>query len=238
MKLRYKGYEDGVALVGVDDIDGELAIPEIAEGRAVVRIERGALAGCRTLKSVSIPDSVRSIGEGAFSGCDNLSEVHISDIVSWCNIEFEDIGSNPIYFATFVYIGGELITELDIPSSVQRIAPLAFYGFFDLENVRIPEGVREIGARAFDMCLALVSVRLPDGIQRIERMCFSGCDNLSEVSIPLSVRCIDEEAFDSCFSLSDIYYLGSAEDWERVEIAEGNECLADATIHFAFGEKS
>ncbi|MBR5576473.1 MAG: leucine-rich repeat domain-containing protein, partial [Bacteroidaceae bacterium] len=70
------------------------------------------------LTSVTIPNSVTSIGNNAFMGCSGLTSVHISDIAAWCNIEFSRTDSNPLYYAHYLYLNGEEVKDLVIPNSV------------------------------------------------------------------------------------------------------------------------
>ena len=51
---------------------------------SVTSIGNYAFLYCYGLTSITIPNSVTSIGEGAFEGCENLSSVHISDMEAWC----------------------------------------------------------------------------------------------------------------------------------------------------------
>ena len=85
--------------------------------------------------SVTIPDSVTSIGDGAFSGCRNLTSVTIPDSVTEIGWDaFEDCSS---------------LTSVTIPDSVTEIGGYAFEGCSSLKSVTIPKSVTEIAEEAF-----------------------------------------------------------------------------------------
>lgn len=65
-----------IAITGYEGIHDDIVIPGTLDGRAVVRINKGAFQGRSGMTSVTIPDSVTLIEEGAFSGCDALTAVH------------------------------------------------------------------------------------------------------------------------------------------------------------------
>ena len=128
----------------------------------VTSIGRDAFYNCESLESVTIPDSVTFIGKSAFAGCSSLSDVYINDIAAWCNINFELSSANPLSnYGTYLYINGELVTELIIPDSVTSIGSYAFVaglGFLDstsFTSVTIPDSVTFIGLGAFEGCTSL-----------------------------------------------------------------------------------
>ena len=110
------------------------------------------------LKSVTISNSVTSIGDNAFYGCSNIKEVHVTDLVSWCNIDFKNSYSNPLFYAQNLYLNGKLVTNLVIPNSVTEINSRAFFGCSGLASVTIGEGVTSIGESAFYGCKGLKTV--------------------------------------------------------------------------------
>ena len=71
-----------------------VTIPNSVKG-----IGAAAFHSCSALTSVTIGNSVESTGKSAFYNCPSLTSVHISDIIAWCNIEFGDSYSNPLYNA-------------------------------------------------------------------------------------------------------------------------------------------
>ena len=175
---------------------------------SVTSVGDAAFTGCTGLTSVNIPDSVTSIGNGAFSSCTDLTEVNINSIESWCNISFADGYANPLMYAHSLYLNDIPVTDLVIPSDVERICDWAFKDCTSLESVTISDGVTAIGDRAFD-----------------------GCSALASLTIPISVNTIGSVVFYECTGLRDIYYAGTAEQWNSI-IGDNTEELVNTTIHF------
>ena len=58
--------------------EARVVIPEEVEGKPLIRVESGAFAN-KSLSSLLIPSSVRTLQSGAFSHCHNLEKVHLHD---------------------------------------------------------------------------------------------------------------------------------------------------------------
>ena len=96
------------------------------------------------LISVTIPNSVVSIGDGAFCKCFAMTTVHIPNSVT-------RIGND-------VFYGCAGLTSVTIPNNVTSIGDYAFYES-GLTSVTIPNSVTSIGTFAFTNCRALTEVR-------------------------------------------------------------------------------
>lgn len=156
------------------------------------------------LTCVEIPSSVTSIGEFAFSGCGNLRSVRITDLAAWCKINFVNYYANPLCYGSNLYLNGEELTELTIPSSVEVVGAYAFAGCGGLTNVEIGNSVKRIEVSAFRNCRGLKSVKIPNSVGgRV----FVRCKNLANVDIPSSVNGIRDYAFYGCTGLTKIEVL-------------------------------
>ncbi len=77
------------------------------------------------------------------------------------------------------------------------------------------------------------NVIIEDGIVNIGSYVFGMCEKMSSISIPLSLKEIDENAFADASSLNNVYYLGTQEQWNEIEISsEGNDFLLNAKINY------
>ena len=209
---------------------------------SVTSIACGAFSECRSLASVTIPDSVTSIGGYAFRGCTGLTSVTIPDSVtsidgyafSGCTgLTSVTIPDSVTSIDGYAFSGCTGLTSVTIPDSMTSIGGGAFSGCSGLTSVTIPSSVTSIGGGAFSGCTSLTSVAIPSSVTEIGGSAFSGCTGLTSVTIPDSVTSIDGYAFSGCDSLTDVYYAGTAADWAKISISEGNEDLTSAALRCA-----
>ena len=149
----------------------------------------GAFYECPSLTSVTIPNSVTSIGDWAFFNCTSLTTVTIPNFVT-------SIGDNVFRMCTS-------LTSVTIPDSVTSIGELAFSSS-GLTSVSIGDSVTSIGSYAFAKCSGLTSVTIPNSVTSIGDNVFSECSGLTSVTIPNSVTSIGSYAFVECSSLESI----------------------------------
>ena len=167
---------------------------------SVTSIGHHAFSYCTGLTSITIPNSVTSIGWGAFCGCTGLREVHTNDIVKWCNIDFRDCDSNPLYYAHNLYLNGEIAVNLVIPGNVTKIKDNAFVNCTSIENAVISDGAISIGHHAFSGCTGLTSITIPNSVTSIGWEAFSGCSKVTSLKLPdnIDIREIGTDAFKDC----------------------------------------
>ena len=171
---------------------------------SVTSIGSYAFESCYSLTSVTIPNSVTSIGDGAFQGCHGLTSVTISDITAWLSISFAGSESNPLCYAYHLFLNGEEVKDLTIPNSVTSIGDYAFQWCSSLTSVTIPNSVTSIGNSAFYYCSNLTSVTIPNSVTSIGGYAFQRCSSLTSVTIGNSVTTIGYSAFSDCSSLTSV----------------------------------
>ena len=114
-----------------------------------------------SLQSITIPDSVTSIGDWAFSECSSLHSVTIPDSVT-------SIGNWTFHRCSSLH-------SVTIPDSVTSIRDWAFLDCKSLQSVTIPDSVTSIGDGAFNGCESLQSVTIPESVIIIKGNPFSNC---------------------------------------------------------------
>lgn len=76
----YEDYEDGIVITSYTGNEEKVVIPEIIDGRKVIRIASGAVSGDR-IKTVMLPCYLTSAGSGAVYDCPSLEKIHMSDAI-------------------------------------------------------------------------------------------------------------------------------------------------------------
>ena len=142
-------------------------------------------SGCYSLSSITIPNSVTSIGAYAFDACYSLASITIPNgVTSIRAYAFDDCYS---------------LSSITIPNSVTSIGAYAFYRCYSLASITIPNGVTSIEESAFTLCIILKSITIPNGVTSIKESVFTSCYSLTSIIIQNGVTSIERRAFAYCY---------------------------------------
>ena len=195
---------------------------------SVTSIGNSAFAYCHRLTSVIIPDSVTSIGNSAFKGCSRLTEI---------TIPFVGNGSDKTHFGYLFGALGYYNHSEYVPASLRKvtitggtsIGEEAFEDCYRLTSITIPDSVISIGNFAFYGCSGLTSVTIGSGVTSIGYEAFAMCSQLFSIDIPDSVTSIGKEAFWQCTGLTSVT-IGSG--ITKIGYAAFDVCSALKEVHF------
>lgn len=150
----------------------------------VTSICDNAFATCG-MTSISIPNSVTSIGDSAFNGCTRITKISIPDSVT-------DIGDFAFGFCdSLIYIS--VNNNNNNYSSIygnlydKNQKMLLQYATGKKNNsFAIPDGVIGINVYALNRCKNLTKIRIPASIANIDVGTFAGCSNLNDITVDSS----------------------------------------------------
>ena len=204
----------------------------------VETIEFYAFFGCSSLENITISDSVKTIDLGAFGNCNSLTNIAVDENNKYYSSDEFGVLFDKDKYELVQYPIGNTRTSYIIPESVAIIGNSAFSSCQALSDIMLQNGVWRISCEAFKQCSSLENIVLPVSIGEIENSAFEGCTSLTSITIPDKVYEICEDAFYECNNLEDVYYSGSENEWNSIEILDGNDCLTNATIHFDYFENT
>ena len=175
-----------------------------------------------SIKSISLPNSVKKIGKSSIANCAELEKITLSDNIS--------------EIPTGAFNSDYKLTSIELPTKLTSIGASAFLNCESLESIDIPDTVTEIGDRAFansglrmlvipssvtavnyDLCNEnhnLNEVVFSPNTKSVEMTAFSGCSNLKNIDLPDGLEKIGKMAFLSSVN-ARIYIPQSVTDIEK-----------------------
>lgn len=167
----------------------------IKEG--TTEIVGNAFFEAESIQSVSLPDTLVSIGDGAFSGCSEIKEIIIPN--------------NVTLLGKSAFIGCSKLTKVTLSRKLKAIDDSSFRNCTNLESITIPDSVERIGHYAFTNCAALRSISFGKGLKYIGFNCFEQCTQLAKVDIP---------NIEVWFNISFVYSIRPV--WETIHSYSSN----------------
>jgi hypothetical protein len=179
--------------------DGNIKISPITSltfGEEVEHIPAYICCNMSSLESITISQSVTSIGEDAFDmfHADSISLSSIIWNAKRC-IYLSESKASPFSYVT------SQITSFTFGNSVEVIPAHLCRNMDNLTSITIPNSVTTIGDYAFEHCSDLTSITIPNSVTSIGDWAFRNCYGLTSITIPESVTSIGDDAFRDCSSV-------------------------------------
>ena len=226
-----------VSLVRGDaSLSGDIEIPESVEYNDIVysvtAIGDTAFSHESSITSITVPNTVTSVGERAFFDCRGIRGLVYNDnILMYVPYLSSSVISVPEGIKTIhrdAFIDHYNLSTLTIPSSVTDIgsysfryctnlstvnfnaidcnATSAFVSLESLTTLNFASNVTRISDSICLFCSNLVDLVLPDSLTYIGKCAFLNCVLPSTITIPENVTYIGEGAFNQCTGLSTLYF--------------------------------
>ena len=182
---------------------------ESRDGEVTIKRYKGSLV------DVTVPDiiagyPVTTIADGAFEGA--LPEA--TSIIT--------LGKNVVSVGARAFANCADV-QISVGGKLEYVGEQAFLGCNGLKSVSFGSGAKSIPYEAFKNCSSLELVTLSDTVSDIAENAFEGCTSLARLVAHSSLASVGDGAFADCTSISAVLYYGEPDDWDKTDIAKGND---------------
>ena len=161
--------------------DETVNVPAEIDGKPVVAMAIGAFAKNEVIKTVVLPDSIKTIGQSAFAGCANLERINVENVTS---------------FGPYAFFECAALKNVEFNDTIETLPVYLFSECSSLESVKLPKALKALSNHLFDACENLKSVDIPSEVTLIDRSAFENA-GIETIVIPDSVKEIGDYAFEN-----------------------------------------
>ena len=171
---------DEVTVTGFTGKPEILDIPPYIENLPVTAVRDNAFYCCTSLRRISLPATIKTMGHHCFYGCDALTDIILPK-------RLESLGMG-------CFEGCSALSDIILPDTLKVLPDSCFRRCSGLTELMIPQQVTEIEKFCFCGCSSLSYVSLSGKLKTIGIGAFYQCDRLDIIYIPPSVEDIMTEA--------------------------------------------
>ena len=202
----------------------EITIPNKLGGYLVTAIGDSVFKNFNNLTTVTIPNSVITIGAECFEN------------TPWYNNQTDGL----VYAGRTAYkFKGSMSsnTVIALKDNTVSVSPYAFQNCANLKQVVFNDGIEVIGDYAFDNCTILEEASLPDSVTTIGACAFKGDVSLWDLKFSANLTTIGDYAFQDCTALFNVtvpkgvtsahYAFYGCENIETMVFEEGTKAIPE-----------
>ena len=187
----------------------------------VTSIGSSCFSSCKSLSSITVPNTVSTINKLAFGYCSGLKDVIIEDGTEEIGFDNESSGGNNVFYNCSIdslYLGRNIVMlnnttvngmfpglkKVVIGDGVTTLPGELFKGKDNLTAVHFGKNITSMGESVFSGCTKLASIDLTSKLTSIPNSTLYNCTALESVVIPDGITEIGERAFCLCSALTSI----------------------------------
>ena len=197
-------------LFGIEPVEGGLSLKGLNRQESFEWLNVPSMINGKTVVAVS---------DGAFEAVHENYSKHIifpETLKGIGNGSFQDISA----------------TDLTFKGAITTLGESSFESCTTLKEITLGKGLTEIPFRSFYECTALKHIDVPDGTLVIREDAFGGCTSLVTIVLPATLTSIEDGAFDDCTAIKTVFYKGTEEQFDKLDISSLNDAIIDAKVYF------
>ncbi len=144
---------------------------------------------CNNLHSVTLPSTLTSMSDNCFEGCD-LYSLHLPGALS--------------YIPSYGFKNNKNLVKVEFEEGNSYIGYEAFLQCNSIDSLVFPSTIKVINGYAFSTNRSLVDVKLNEGLEEIDNYAFINCSGLTEITLPSSLQYCLGRPFYGCSGIRKI----------------------------------
>lgn len=153
--------------VGTYTNESNIVIPSTYNDAPVIAIDDNGFYNDKALVSITLPDTIRTIGFEAFAGCTSLRSFDMPDSVT------------TMYHRAF--FDCKSLSEIKLSKNLKIINSKTFTNCISLKKIELPEGFEKVENDGFTDCIGLQEVYIPKSLKLLNYTAFINCPNIVKV---------------------------------------------------------
>lgn len=199
----------------------------------VTTIGESTFKDCKNLINITIPNSVKTIKQFAFINCNGLESLVLPDsveiiekkaIMNCSKLKDVTLGKNLLKIEDFNFYNCSKLENIYYRGTIEKWCNMDIYQnpmsyaehFYMLNNKK--------------EWYEVTNIVIPNGIKNIKAYTFVGFEYLESITIPVSVKEIGISAFD----VENVYYLGTLNEWDKINIIYEKAEMWGETIYYGY----
>lgn len=147
-KIAYGEAHYTVTVIRNDVFKGWIRLESVSLPQTITSIGVQAFANCGSLRTITIPASVETLGDEMFMNCYSMESIVFADNSKLRTLPYS------------VFQGCTILNAIDLPASLESIGNSAFANCKGLTEIVFPENLSLIGDRAFVGCDKMENLRV------------------------------------------------------------------------------
>nr|WP_024857241.1 leucine-rich repeat domain-containing protein [Ruminococcus albus] len=193
--IKYQKYSDHIEIYDCTSGTTSVNIPSTIDGLPVTAIARYAFQ-CSSITSISIPESVKTIGYYAFSFSSNLQSVTLPS-----SLEVMEMHA-------FEYCSS--LDTVKFPNKFIEIHDKCFDSTPWLEAQRQQDSLVVVNGALIDATTAKGAVTVPSSVKYVSPSAFAGNNDVTSVVFPTGVKEVCDNTFFYCENLNSVDAKGAS----------------------------
>ena len=137
-------------------------IEEVTIDEGITSIGKYAFYEFKKMVSLTFPSTITKSGKDAFAYCTAQPNIFIDDLEAWLKVDWGAVAtsgiSQPTMSGGYLYLDGDLLEDVYIPSSISTLRTNVFYKNYGIKNLYIPTSVTEIQEHATNLCMSMENI--------------------------------------------------------------------------------